>query len=257
MDNRGTQAITKVVDIIELLMAYPKGIALSKVASALSLPKSTTHRILSTLSNRGIVRQDSETEVYKLGFSVLRMATAFMSGFDITTEARVALERLNREWDEAAHLGVIDETGKNMVYILKLDSTKTVRMVSQIGRAVPIHCTSLGKAYMASLTDEIVISKLSEYPFDRYTPNTITSLDLFIKDLELTRKRGYSLDLGENDYYVYCIGAAIVNFQNEPLAAISLSMPSDRFDEKKLSAYAESITNVAQEISNRIRYIPS
>lgn len=257
MDERGAVAIFRVVDILELLTAHPKGLPLSKVALSLSLPKSTTHRLLSTLVSRGIVRQDNETEVYKLGFSILRMATAFLDGFDITSEARVTLERLNREWDEAVHLGVIDETGKHMVYILKLDSTKTVRMVSQIGRAVPIHCTSLGKAYMACFPNDTIKVKMAEYAFNRFTPNTITSIDNFLKELEVTRKRGYALDLGENDYYVNCIGAPICNYKNEPLAAISISMPSDRFDDKKLLSYAESIIHAAQEISNRIQYIPS
>jgi len=257
MDERGAVAIFRVVDILELLMDHPKGLPLSKVALSLDLPKSTTHRLLTTLASRGIVRQDSETEAYKLGFSILRMATSLLDGFDMTSETRATLEKLNKEWDEAVHLGVIDETGKNMVYILKLDSTKTVRMVSQIGRAVPIHCTSLGKAYMSCLSNETIIKNMSGYDFKKFTPNTITNFDSFYKELELTRKRGYSLDLGENDYYVNCIGAPICNYKNEPLAAVSISMPSDRFDEKKSAKYAESIISAAQEISHHLQYIPS
>ncbi|MHB8136718.1 MAG: IclR family transcriptional regulator [Anaerolineaceae bacterium] len=257
MDERGSVAIFRVVDILELLRDHPKGLPLSKVALSLNLPKSTTHRLLATLVSRGIVRQDNDNEVYKLGFSILRMATSLLDGFDITSETRVILERLNKEWDEAVHLSVIDETEKNMVYILKLDSTKTVRMVSQIGRAVPIHCTSLGKAFMSCYSNELIINKMSGYEFKKFTPNSITNLEQFINEIELTRKRGFSIDQGENDYYVYCVGAPITNFKNEPLAAISISVPSDRFDESKLLKYGESIIQVSHEISNQLQYIPA
>lgn len=257
MDERGAVAIFRVVDILELLSNHPKGLPLSKIALSLDLPKSTTHRLITALASRGIVRQDPETEVYKLGFSILRMATSFLDGFDITSEARPTLERLNREWDEAVHLGLIDETGKNMVYILKLDSAKTVRMVSQIGRAVPIHCTSLGKAFMSVYPNDIIANKMADYDFRRFTPATITNLDQFIKEVELVRERGFSVDQGENDYNVFCVGAPISNYKNEPLAAISISMPGDRFDENELLKYGESIIHASQEISNRLQYIPS
>lgn len=256
MDERGAVAIYRVADILELLIQYPKGISLSKIAISLGLPKSTVHRLLSTLESRNFIRQDLDTEVYKLGFMTLNMSTAFLAGFDIITEARPTLERLNKEWDETLHLGVIDEAGKNVIYIMKIDSTKTVRMVSQIGKVVPIHCTALGKAYLSCFDNNLIMKKMSNYDFKRFSPQSITKLDKFIREIELTRQRGFSTDFGENDYDVFCVGAPIYNYKKEPLAAISLSMPSDRFDEKKLQAYGDSLLNATQEISNRLQYIP-
>ncbi len=210
MDERGAVAIFRVVDILDLLREHPRGLGLSVIAKLLNLPKSTTFRLLNALETRGLVRQDNTTEVYKLGFSVMRLASAFLDGFNITEEARICLERLNKEWDETVHLGVIDESGFNMVYILKFESTKIVRMVSQIGRAVPIHCTALGKAYYSYIPEDVVQAKLEEYEFKRFSPTSITNINDFLKDLELTKTRGYSIDQGENDYNVFCVAAPII-----------------------------------------------
>jgi IclR family KDG regulon transcriptional repressor len=144
-----------------------------------------------------------------------------------------------------------------MVYILKIESTKIVRMVSQIGRVVPIHCTALGKAYLSRLSDNVIQNKLADYEFKRYSPNSITNIRDFLKELKLTRTRGYATDLGENDFNVYCVGAPIINQKNEPLASISISMPSGRFNQKMLSEYGKSISEAAQEISNHLQYIPT
>jgi IclR family KDG regulon transcriptional repressor len=257
MDERGAVAIFRVVDILELLMDHPKGLSLSKIALSLDLPKSTAFRLLASLETRGLVRKDNETEVYKLGFSILRMATTILEGFDISVETRDRLESLNKVWNETVHLGVLDETGENMVYILKLDSSKTVRMVSQIGRAIPIHCTALGKAYMSCFDNEIIAKKMASYTFSRFTPNTITSFEKFMEEIEVTRKRGYAIDNRENDYNVFCVGAPIVNLKNIPLAAISMSMPNDRYDDKMLPTYSASIIQAALEISNHLQFVPN
>ncbi len=256
MDERGAVAINRVVDILELLRDHPKGLALSIIAKSLELPKSTVFRLLNALLSRGMISQDKNTETYKLGFSILRMATSFLDGFDITSEARVRLEMLNKEWDETVHLGVLDESGNSMIYILKIDSTKAVRMHSQIGRPVPIHCTALGKAYFSCFKDVEIHNRLINYEFNRFSPSTILNRDDFMKEITLTRNRGFATDLGENDYYVYCIAAPLANIKNEPLGAVSMSMPSDRFDMKLLPEYGKSIRQAAQEISNHLRYIP-
>lgn len=96
MDERGAVAIFRVVDILDLLREHPRGLGLSVIAKLLNLPKSTTFRLLNALETRGLVRQDNTTEVYKLGFSVMRLASAFLDGFNITEEARICLERLTK-----------------------------------------------------------------------------------------------------------------------------------------------------------------
>src|SRR5206468_5718467 len=103
-----------------------------------------------------------------------------------------------------------------------------VCQTSRIGLSNPIHCTAVGKAMLAfsgPAERDAILGKLS---FERHTPRTHVNHATLLKDLHMTRRRGYALDDEEIEEGVRCVGAPILNSEGRPIAAISISGPSFR-----------------------------
>lgn len=258
IEDKGTKAILRAMDILTLLGNHPNGLMLVNIAELLDLPKSTIHRILQSLVSRQIVQQDPEIEgSYRLGISILELSRSFLDGFNLVREAQPYLTELNILTNETIHLGVLDANQRWVVYLDKKDSSQAVRLASRVGQVVPLHCTALGKSILSTLSIQQVLTIFSDYEFSRYTDHTILNTEQMMKELALTRERGYALDNEEHETGVICVGAAIVNTMNEPLAAISISAPANRMQPIMLENSITAVKNVVRNFSQRIKDIPA
>ena len=64
-ETRGT--VARVIDILRHLAEGPEDWALADLATALELPRSTTHRLLQLLQTQGIVEADPLSRRYRPG----------------------------------------------------------------------------------------------------------------------------------------------------------------------------------------------
>lgn len=246
---RGSRAILKTFDILEIMTQHPSGIMLSEISKQLGLPKSTTHRILQALVERNMVRTAKANGAYRLGYGVLSLSRAFMDGFDIVNESRPILEKINKAVGETVHLAALDGTRKWVVYLDKVDALHPQRVFSRIGKLAPIHCTALGKALVSNLPSQEITTLLEGYAFTKVTSFTVDNEAAFFDEIEETRKRGYAVDHKEYELDVHCIATSLTNQSNYPLAAIGISWPNSRFNEHKMRRALEIITAEAKNIS--------
>lgn len=249
--DKGVKAITRACEILDLLRDHSEGLMLSDLAQQAELPKATVHRILQPLIQHQLVREHPSIQgYYSLGVGVLSFSKSFMEGFDLIREVHPSLTKLNEETSETIHLAIFDSSRRWAVYLLKIDSPHPVRMVSRVGQVVPVHCTSLGKAMLSCLTRPQLEEIFEGYEFQRFTENTITTVERLYAELEETAKRGYALDMQEHEAGVICIGAPIMDRHGRPLAAISLSAPSTRIPEDHLLKTIDKVCSTAQSINS-------
>lgn len=130
-------------------------------------------------------------------------------------------------------------------------------MASRIGTSVTLHSTAVGKAYLAALPAEGVQPLLKGVVLRAFTQHTLTDRAALLKELELTRARGYSLDREENEPGIYCFGAAIRGHRGAPVAAISVSTLLFRQKENPEQAYVAPLLAACEAISARIAQTPS
>jgi DNA-binding IclR family transcriptional regulator len=102
---------------------------------------------------------------------------------------------------------------------------------------------------MAQLPVEEREELVSELELVRLTPSTITTPKALLQELERVRRQGYAVDAEENLEGVSCVAAPILNGEGYPIAAISVSSPTFRLPPQKTIEVAESLMEVAQEIS--------
>ena len=126
----------------------------------------------------------------------------------------------------------------------------------QIGGREPLHCTALGKAFLAFIEDEERASYIEE-PLRKYTPSTIDSLAELNRELRETRVRGYALDSEEYVKGVRCVAAPILNRETKPVAMIGISVPAERLPDELAAKYGIFIKEKALEVSKWLGYLPA
>ncbi len=255
-EGRGTKSIHRALDVLGALERHPSGLTLTSLSSYLKLPKSTVHRILNALIERQFVRELPDEGRYALGYEILRLSQACLAGLDLVREARPQLEALNQELDENVILGVLDDTRREIIYLDKLDSSKTVRMFSRVGQRAPVHCTALGKAALACFTETELREILAGYEFTRFTEQTIVEPEAFLRELDAVRQRGYAVDCQEYRPQVACVAAPIRNHAGQLLAVVSVSAPIDRLGAHKQAAVGARVMKAAHQIGTLLAHVP-
>ena len=244
---RSSSSVERAFEFLDLIAASnTQGVSLSDLARASSLPVSTCHRYVSTLIDLGVLNRDSVGRLF-LGLKLVTLSQAALEGNSLRTIARPHLEKLAAISGETVHLGL--HTDQGVVYIDKIDSEQTVRLVSRIGSIVPHYCTAMGKAILAALPQEERAAFI--YPNAKaLTPYTLIGAVLE-SELDDVAGRRWAIDEQENEEGVRCVGAAIASPSGELLGAVSVSGPAGRFTRQLCIELAPTVVAAADDIGQQ------
>jgi|GEM_PF-12846 len=248
------RSVERALDIIEVLAGErgkPKGV--TEIAQKLNLAKSTVHRLLDTLLEKGYVEQDSDSEKYRLGLKLVEIGNIVLNNLELRSQALPYLKRLMEKSGQTVHLAILDHG--DVVYIDKVESTGAIKMASYIGLRGYVHSTALGKAIAAFMSEEQVKHILETKGMPRLTPNTITSFPEFMVHLERIRQQGYAVDDIENEEAIRCIAAPIFNHSGKVVAAVSVSGMVLQITMDRVAELAQMVIECGEKISTRLGYI--
>ncbi|KAB7707853.1 helix-turn-helix domain-containing protein [Bacillus aerolatus] len=246
------KSVARALDVIRIVSASKKGLGVTEIAKQMDINKSSVFRILATLSQYGYIEQHEETGRYRLGYMFLDISSKLLDSLDVRTEARPILKELENETNEVVHLVVYDEG--EVVYIEKLDGNEALRMHSKVGKRAPVHCTSVGKAITSHLPATDVLDIIERKGLPAHTSHTITEKDAFLKELAEVKRKGYALDLEENENGIRCIAAPVFDHAGNVAAAVSISGPTLRMSDERLEVLSERMIQAGQMISKRIGF---
>jgi DNA-binding IclR family transcriptional regulator len=142
-----------------------------------------------------------------------------------------------------------------VLYIYGVESAHRLLARTAVGDLAPLHCTAVGKAYLACLSNDEVEIIARRAGLAAFTPYTITTIDDLLADLAHTRERGFSMDQQEHELRTYCIGAAIRDDSDRPIASCSLSGADPDILGARLAELASLIITCADDISRRMGYV--
>lgn len=224
----GVKSAARVLDIFELLVQRPDGMSLSEICTALDLPKSSGHALLMTLTRRGYLREGRRERSYRLGPALFEIGSAYIAGTDLIGDGQAVVSEVARACDETVHMAVLD--GVDVLYVVKEEGTRTIRMVSAVGRRFPAYGTGVGKMLLSALDDDALLER---FPDDRQlaalTRRTLTDPRALRAELAAIRARGYALDSEESTPGLSCVAAPVYGPSGAMVAAMSISVPSVRF----------------------------
>lgn len=239
------QAVDRAVALLNAVAAAaPSGRVLADLAADCRLNRATAWRLLATLEHHGLIERDPGSNRYSVGFTVTQLATT--AGTDgLVRRAHSILERASAETGETANLAVAQRTGLTYVDEVVPPAVLSARW---LGRHVPIHATSAGKAFLAWLPESEVAATLSA-PLAGYTPTTRTDEQDLRAELAGIRERGYGVSTGELEASVYGVAAAALDRHGRPFAVVSLWGPSHRIPPERFTGLGEAARRAADELA--------
>lgn len=244
------QSVERAVTLLQFL-ARNGWSGVTEVGDELSVHKSTAFRLLNTLEGRGLVEQHVESGKYHLGFGLVHLARAVTVGPDLSRHAQLSLEWLAEETGETVTLAVLE--GEEAVTIDQLMPEASVVSRSWTGRRMPLHCTSVGKVFLASLPRSRSTA-IIDGPHDRCTDNTIVEPDALREELELVRAQGYATAWEEFEEGLASVAAPIFAADGTVVAALCVAGPSYRLPREELDALGLQVRDAATKTSVRVGF---
>lgn len=242
------KSINRVLDLVETLAEHPRGLLLSDISNFVALPKSTVHRLLLSLINRGYVAKEPVSGKYQLTMRMFEIGSRAYDVLNIMTIARPYCEHLADMTGEIVHL--VKRDANDVVYLFKLDSSSaSIRTASAVGLRGKMYCTGVGKAILANLPTDEVHAIWAASEIERFTSTTITDWDVLVSELKRAKTIGYALDNEEHEVGIRCIAAPILDFSGKPTYAMSISAPAARLGDAEISNFAAVLVSSTREIS--------
>jgi DNA-binding IclR family transcriptional regulator len=246
------QVLDRALGVLEVLWKEGPEMTLAEITKRLRLNKSTARRLVLVLEQHRFIEKSPQNGKYRLGLKLFEMGSSAVAHLDIRERARPYLERLVFETGETAHLCILDEG--EVLYLEKMEPSRTVRMPSSVGRRNPAHCTAVGKALLAFLSESDLDNLIKRHGLRAYTRNTITTLAQLKRELQLVRDRGYALDNEEIEEGLECIGAPVRDYSGKVVASISIAGPAFRMTEDQIPVLARSVVKTANDLSAELGY---
>ncbi|MDR3060721.1 MAG: IclR family transcriptional regulator [Dysgonamonadaceae bacterium] len=244
--------LEKGILILELLAYANRGMTLQEIKNEAGSSQTTTYRILNTLVRMGYLLYSKTSKKYKLSRKILILGFQTIQEHNLLEVVLPKMRELRNIVKETVCFGVMG-TEKGL-FIEQVLGTHPFCFVLSPGKSFDLHCSAPGKAMMAFMSEESRKNYLSKMNYQIYNKNTISSEEVYLKELEKVRKLGYAVDMEEELNGVVCVGAPVFNYSKAPCGTIWISGPKDRLSEETILMFANEILNITHSISFDLGY---
>ncbi|MEO6958896.1 MAG: IclR family transcriptional regulator [Burkholderiaceae bacterium] len=220
---------------IDVLMSFGpdrRDMNLSEIADAAGLSKSAAQRFAYTLETLGFLRKDSRTKRFSLTPKTVELGYRYLLVNPLIERANPYLLDLNKRCGETVNMAEPD--GTDMVYVARFATSLHASVHMPVGRRLPMFCTSSGRALLSAMPPDQAYEILKSSPRPKFTPATITDIDVLMGLLEEAREVGYSYSRGEYYRGDLNISLVILDAHGCPTAAVNISAPSVRWTPARL-----------------------
>src|SRR5215467_9875426 len=225
------QSVAHALDVLEQF-SDPQAteLGVTELSKRLKLHKNNVFRLLATLESRGYIEQNRATENYRLGIRCLQLGQSYVQHMGLLRQARPIMAELARQVHETTYLAVLRRSSVVPVEVVEAD--RPVRMVSQLGEALPLHCTAAGKAHLAFEPEDDLRALLPD-GLPRFTERTIVDRQALLQQLRTVAATGYAVDLGEHLEEVRAVAAPVRDYARTVVGALTVAAPASRLSSER------------------------
>ncbi|HEY2222380.1 IclR family transcriptional regulator [Actinomycetospora sp.] len=242
---RPVQSLQRAFDLLDDLADAGGRATLSELAAASGLPAATIHRLLATLVELGHVRREPGRR-YALGPRLVRLGDA--AGRVLGDGVRPVLADLVERTGESANLAGLD--GSSAVYLAQVPSPHPMRMFTEVGAHVPLHCTGVGKALLSTVEAELAHRLVERAGMPARTPATIVDVVTLDREIRVGVERGWHVDEGEQEVGVRCVAVPVPGAPTP--CAVSVSGPEARLGPERVDGVGALLREAARRISDQL-----
>src|SRR5699024_4591546 len=249
------KSVHKALKLLDLFTEDEPEMTLRTIASRANIPKPTAYRLLTTLEAAGFLDKAKLSEHdsrYRLGLKLLELGSLVSERHELREVARPYMEKLANVIHELVHLVIVNNN--KAVYIEKVDSSRTLRLYTRIGRSLPLYIGSGPKLLLAHLSVEKRNAIINQSKQSKYANGQRVCSRFLDYELEQIREQGYSYSVGEQDADTTGLSYPILNHHNRVVAALAVSGLSSHFTGKNLERIKKQTKETAKNISQQLGY---
>ncbi len=242
-------SVDHALTLLNALRDHPS-LAVRESAELLGTAPSTAHRLLTTMQASGFVVQDPSTRRYSAGPALLAVALASLQRVDVARVARPHLSALAAETRETVSLAVPE--GATVRFVDSVEGSEIVRVSSRTGVVVLAHASAAGKVLLAALTRDELLRLYPSSRLPRRTPRSITARSALMQELEEVRRTGFASSIEESALGLASVAAGVRDVRGRAIAALTLSVPAERLDPRRLELLATAVQRRARRIEGEL-----
>lgn len=246
----GAKSFYKMAKVLDCFSRSKGHLSITDMVEMTGLPRTTIHRIVASLREIGMIDQDHRRGDYRLGLRMFYYGSAVLANLDLDRHARPHVLELHQITGDIVHLHMFD--GSQMVCIEREEMGDARLTTLTTIEAAPVHCTSVGKAFLAFQSEALIERIVEEEGLERRTEHTLVEMSALREDLQRIRERGFSRDDEENELDVRCVGAPIRDSRGRVFASISVSGPASRLPLARQDGLAPTVIRTANAISREL-----
>src|SRR3977135_2898778 len=243
----GVQSVDRALVIIETLAEDDEGYRISDLAVRPGLSPSTVHRLLATLERRRFVQFDRYESKWHIGAQSFAVGATFARRRNFAAQAMPYLRKLRDLTRETANLAVVDD--ETIIVLTRMESREIMRSLTKVGGRVAMVASGVGKAVLATYSDEDVNAIIRRQGRPRLEEKSSVRPGELFRELQTIRRQGYAVDDEEARIGLRCVAAVDYNDCREPLAAISVSGMASRVTHDRVPALGRIVCEVAAELT--------
>jgi IclR family acetate operon transcriptional repressor len=243
----GTTAVDRSADLLLRVLESDEPVALTELASASGIPKSTASRLLSALERRGLVAQAGPRGRLSPGPAILRVAERGMLERNVVELARPSLDNLAQASGETINLAVPAIDG--VEHVAQVDGRHFLGAGQWLGRAVDYHCSANGKVFMA-----FGRATVAARPLTAHTEHTITDPKRLRAELAAVRSSGFAAAVDELELGLAAISVPVHGARGDVVAALSISGPTLRMTPAQIRELQPILTQEGRTLSGLLGY---
>lgn len=251
-NDRPVKSVEKALRLLDILSEARRPLSLGELASRSGWPKSTVYGLLAALREGGAVEQRPDDGYYALGIRLFEYGCAVSDSWDILSAASGPMGRISQLCGESVFLSTLDRG--DVLILDRAVSAGSLRVVSEIGARLPMHCTSQGKLLLAHRPAGERRRLYRESALTAFTPHTICDPELLEAGREEILAQGYAVENGEHRVGLRSVSAPIQDARGEVRWAVTIAGMFRRPGTEEFSSSTVLVLEAAADISKALGF---
>ena len=245
-------SIEKSIEILNYLSNMERSVGITELSLKLTFPKSTIHRILSTLLKYSLVAKEKETNKYKLGLRVLDYSNSFYNSFDFRQVAKPILKDVCRETKLTTFLTTWYNDKGICIDSLTPSLKVNTHLFVDIGKEMPFNCAASAKVILAYQQPKDIKRVIKNQNLYKYTPKTIVDPKKLEKHLMEIKRKGFAFCDEELEEGARAISVPVKNIDKEVIASITITGLSKRLSKSNIGKFSTILIKSSKKLSEML-----
>lgn len=253
-EEAGSGVFQRSFSVLDYVVRAGHPVSSTDIAEQLGLPRPTVYRMVEQLEPQGFLHRQFTTRRIAVGLRLLDFAFGVLHSSVQYAPRRQILNTLVAEVGETCNIGTLDSS--QIIYFDRVEATHwPLHLHFSIGSRVPLHCTAIGKLFLAFLLERKRVALLGQLDLTPYTETTITTIAALKAELDRIRQEGLSVNREEYLSGVTALAAPVFNARRQLIAGIAIQVPASRMPVADAYRYRIPLLEAARQLYESFTWI--